>query len=84
MARLSQRNRRKVLDAARRSTDLPAREAIYRQAYRELQTDPAWLYLYNPLRVTGLAGSHPDWRMRPDGVLDVTALPAFADREFSA
>jgi peptide/nickel transport system substrate-binding protein len=39
--------------------------------------DPPWLYLYNPLRVTGLSGSWPDWRMRQDCVLDVTRLPDF-------
>ena len=70
-----------LLDEARRTTDVAAREDIYRQAYQKLQADPAWLYLYNPLRVTGLSGSHPDWRMRSDGVLDVTALPAFGLRE---
>jgi peptide/nickel transport system substrate-binding protein len=70
-----------LLDEGRQTTDETARENIYQQAYRHLQADPAWLYLYNPLRVTGLAGSHPDWRMRPDGVLDVTALPALASQE---
>ena len=74
----------KLLDAGRRTSDGPARETIYRQAYRHLQDDPPWLYLYNPLRVVGVAGSHPDWRTRPDGVLDVTALPAFAPEELSA
>lgn len=73
-----------LLDEGRQIIDETAREDIYRQAYRHLQEDPAWLYLYNPLRVTGLAGSHPDWRMRPDGVLDVTALPALASQEQAA
>lgn len=73
-----------LLDEGRRTTDAAAREGIYRQAYQKLQADPAWLYLYNPLRVTGLSGSHPDWRMRSDGVLDVTALPAYAYRESQA
>ncbi|WP_262027418.1 ABC transporter substrate-binding protein [Microvirga sp. Mcv34] len=72
-----------LLDVARQTSDDAARESIYRQAYRHLQDDPAWLYLYNPLRVTGLAGSHPDWRMRRDGVLDVAALPALAYAERS-
>jgi peptide/nickel transport system substrate-binding protein len=70
-----------LLDEARRTTDVAAREDIYRQAYQKLQADPAWFYLYNPLRVTGLSGSRPNWRMRSDGVLDVTALPAFGLRE---
>ena len=73
-----------LLDEGRRTTDAAVREGIYRQAYQKLQADPAWLYLYNPLRVTGLSGSHPDWRMRSDGVLDVTALPAYAHRESQA
>ncbi|MBA1156864.1 ABC transporter substrate-binding protein [Microvirga mediterraneensis] len=74
----------RLLDTARQTSDDAAREALYRQAYRHLQDDPAWFYLYNPLRVTGLAGSHPDWRMRRDGVLDVAALPALAHAERSA
>lgn len=66
-----------LIDEGRATQNDGARADIYRAAYRHLQDDPAWLYLYNPLRVTGLAGAHPDWRMRRDGVLDVTALPDF-------
>lgn len=66
-----------LIDVGRRTTSNTARGAVYENAYRLLQKDPPWLYLYNPLRVTGLAGDHPEWRMRPDAVLDVTALPGF-------
>ncbi len=72
-----------LIDEGRRTTSNAARATIYASAYRVLQQDPPWLYLYNPLRVTGLAGNHPRWRMRPDAVLDVTMLPDFgqaADR----
>ncbi|NVD41774.1 peptide ABC transporter substrate-binding protein [Ensifer sp. HO-A22] len=67
----------RLIDEGRRTTDNTARAAIYASTYRLLQQDPPWLYLYNPLRVTGLAGKHPQWRMRPDAVLDVTMLPDF-------
>ena len=66
-----------LIDAGRRTASDITRGAIYHNAYRLLQKDPPWLYLYNPLRITGLSGKHPDWRMRPDAVLDVTALPRF-------
>lgn len=65
------------LDAARATPDDADREALYRHCYRLLQADPPWLYLYNHTRTVGLAGSHPDWRMRADGVLDARLLPAF-------
>jgi len=42
-----------------------------------LQEDPAWLTLYNPVRVIGLAGEHPDFEMPADGVIEVARLPAF-------
>ncbi len=67
-----------LLDQGRSIVDDDTRAGVYHMAYRALQADPPWLYLYNPLRVTGLSGSWPDWSMRHDGVLDVTRLPAFA------
>lgn len=65
----------RLIDEGRRTINDTARAAIYASAYRLLQQDPPWLYLYNPLRITGLGGKHPQWRMRPDAVLDVTLLP---------
>lgn len=65
------------LDAARATAGDAAREVLYRQCYRLLQSDPPWLCLYNHTRMVGLAGMHRDWRMRADGVLDVRLLPAF-------
>lgn len=64
-----------LIDKGRRTTDREARAEIWRAAYRMLQDDPAWLTLYNPLRVIGLAGSHPNFAMPPDGVIDVARLP---------
>ena len=64
-----------VLDAARITVEDGAREELYRHCYRLLRKDPPWLYLYNHSRTVGLAGSHPGWRMRADGVLDVRMLP---------
>ena len=67
-----------LIDRGRQTVDDGARAEIYRAAYRLLQDDPAWLTLYNPLRVTGLAGAHPHWTLRRDGILDVTTLPDFS------
>jgi peptide/nickel transport system substrate-binding protein len=66
-----------LLDQARRTVDWKAREDLYRKCYRALQDDPAWLTLYNYVRWIGLRGDYPDWRPRPDGILDLTSLPAF-------
>ena len=66
-----------LLDQARRTVDWKAREDLYRKCYRALQDDPAWLTLYNYVRCIGLRGDYPDWRPRPDGILDLTSLPAF-------
>lgn len=65
-----------LLDRARRTPDTTEREAIYRKAFRELRADPPWLYLYNRVRGTAFAGGAPEgWRIRNDGVLDITDLP---------
>lgn len=64
-----------LIDTARVTTDRSARAAILADAYAELQRDPPWLTLYNPIRVIGLAGSHPDFIMPTDGVIDVARLP---------
>ncbi|MEY8828699.1 ABC transporter substrate-binding protein [Sedimentitalea sp. XS_ASV28] len=64
-----------LIDKGRVTTDRTARAEIWRRAYALLQDDPAWLTLYNPLRVIGIAGEHPDFIMPPDGVIDVTQLP---------
>ncbi|QPC85479.1 peptide ABC transporter substrate-binding protein [Mesorhizobium sp. NBSH29] len=66
-----------LLDEGRATVDDTARAAIYRKAYEELQRDPPWLYLYNPLRVTGLRAHKGQWAMRRDSVLDVSMLPEF-------
>lgn len=64
-----------LIDQGRRCTDSAARAAIYAQAYTIMQKDPGWLTLYNPVRVTGLAGHHPDFALGADAVLDATQLP---------
>nr|WP_246812620.1 ABC transporter substrate-binding protein [Ensifer sp. ENS01] len=70
-----------LLDKGRATVDQHERAEIFEKAFHTLQVDPPWLYLYNPLRVTGLSGSWPDWRMRHDCVLDVTRLPDFHSGE---
>jgi peptide/nickel transport system substrate-binding protein len=64
-----------LLDRSRRTVDPTAREDIHRQSYMALRQDPPWLPLYHHRFTAAIAGDHPDWRMRADGVLDVTALP---------
>ena len=64
-----------LIDQGRVTTDRTRRAAIWRKAYALLQDDPAWLTLYNPLRVIGLAGTHPDFAMPADGVIDAARLP---------
>ncbi len=56
-----------------------ARAALYAQAYNVMQSDPAWLTLYNPIRVTGIAGLHPGFVLGCDAVLDVTQLSQVFD-----
>lgn len=64
-----------LLDQARRTPDEAAREAVYRDAYAAMRADPPWLTLYNRRRAVAFKTPPPaGWRMRPDGVLDVTAL----------
>jgi peptide/nickel transport system substrate-binding protein len=65
-----------LVDRARATVDEAAREALYRRCYGLLRQDPPWLYLYNHTRTAAIAGSHPGWRMRADGVLDARMLPA--------
>ncbi|WP_420403773.1 ABC transporter substrate-binding protein [Nisaea sp.] len=64
-----------LLDRSRSTVDPAAREALHRQSYAALRKDPPWLTLYHHTFTAALAGTHPDWRMRADGVLDVTTLP---------
>lgn len=70
-----------LIDQGRVTADRAARAAIWRDAYALLQEDPAWLTLYNPIRVIGLAGEHPDFAMPADGVIDVARLPALRESE---
>ncbi|MVO17950.1 ABC transporter substrate-binding protein [Parasedimentitalea huanghaiensis] len=64
-----------LIDQGRLTIDRLSREEIWQQAYGILQNDPAWLTLYNPIRVIGMAGEHPDFAMPADGVIDVARLP---------
>lgn len=52
-----------LLDQAQRTMDIPARQQIYRQAYRIIRDDAAWIFLYSPTLAWGagprLAGLCP-------------------------
>jgi len=65
-----------LLDRARATVEDGPREELYRRCYGRLRDDPPWLYLYNHVRTLGLAGAHPGWAMRADGVLDARTLPS--------
>ena len=65
-----------LIDAAAETPDDAARRAIFRRAHRRLVADPPWLFCFCETRRTALAGDHPGWTTRYDGVLDVRALPA--------
>ncbi|GAB1477825.1 ABC transporter substrate-binding protein [Paracoccaceae bacterium] len=64
-----------LIDKGRCCADAEARAEIYARAFEIMQNDPAWLTLYNPVRVTGIAGHHPDFALPTDAVLDVRSLP---------
>lgn len=68
-----------LIDQGRTTTDRAARAVLWQEAYKLLQDDPAWLTLYNPLRVIGLAGAHPAFEMPADGVIDVARLPELGE-----
>ena len=70
-----------LIDKGRVTADREARAALWREAYGLLQEDPAWLTLYNPLKVIGIAGNHADFAMPADGVIDVRALPLLNEEE---
>ncbi len=67
-----------LIDAARVCVDVPARAALFAKAYAVMQRDPPWLTLYNPLRITGLAGHHPEFALPGDAVLDLARLPGLS------
>lgn len=68
-----------LIDKGRVTTDRSARAKIWQDTYAVLQDDPAWLTLYNPIRIIGVAGAHPDFTMPADGVIDVARLPRLAE-----
>jgi peptide/nickel transport system substrate-binding protein len=65
-----------AIDAGRAEPDDTRRAAHYTRAFRLMQEDPPWLSLYNPTRITGLAGLHRAFRLPRDAVIDYAALPA--------
>lgn len=70
-----------AIDAGRAEPDETRRAAHYTRAFRLMQEDPPWLSLYNPTRITGLAGRHPAFRLPRDAVIDYAALPSLSADE---
>ncbi|QDG76328.1 ABC transporter substrate-binding protein [Labrenzia sp. PHM005] len=64
-----------LIDRGRETENSAEREAIFREAYRLLQQDPAWLTLYNPLRAVAFFRDIKGFSMPVDGVPDLRALP---------
>ncbi|AXC50593.1 peptide ABC transporter substrate-binding protein [Paracoccus suum] len=64
-----------LIDRARATPAPGPRASLYSQACAAMQQDPPWLTLYNPIRVTGLAGDHPGFTLPVDAVPDFAALP---------
>ncbi len=64
-----------AIDLGARTADVSARRAIYRRAYNLISEDAAWLFLYNPARITGirvesgLNQEQPDWSPRLGGLI---------------
>jgi peptide/nickel transport system substrate-binding protein len=69
-----------LIDEAARTPGTADRHALFRRAHDLLVADPPWLFAFCETHRSGLAGDHPGWRMRHDGVLDVRALPAALER----
>lgn len=65
----------RLLDEARATPDDSEREKLYRQVYREVQQDPPWLFLYNPIRALGMDARLPRFEMPHDGVPDLAQVP---------
>ncbi|WP_430449792.1 ABC transporter substrate-binding protein [Rhodophyticola sp.] len=68
-----------LIDVARTTPNEITRAALFQEAYAEMQRDPPWLTLYNPIRVTGLRGDHPGFDLPVDGVLNIAGLPGMED-----
>lgn len=63
-----------LINRGRRTVDVTQRMAVWREIFRALQADPPWLYLYNPLRLTGIGEGMNLAALRRDGILDVTQI----------
>ena len=57
----------RIVDRARATASLPARERLYRQAFRLLHSDAPWVFLYSPQRCFRVSDALRDWRPSPDG-----------------
>jgi peptide/nickel transport system substrate-binding protein len=70
----------RLIDESARTPDTAARHALFRRAHDALVADPPWLFCFCEVHRSGIAGTHPEWRMRSDGVLDVRTLPPTLER----
>jgi peptide/nickel transport system substrate-binding protein len=58
----------RLLDQAAATVDLPARQVLYRRAYRLIRDEAPWLFLYSP-RFSWGAAAETTWRPRPAGTI---------------
>ncbi|MEJ0019619.1 MAG: ABC transporter substrate-binding protein [Acetobacteraceae bacterium] len=64
----------RLLDEARGTTDLPKRQALYRQVWPELREDLPLTYLYNPRNIVAMSVKLNGFRAVPDGMIRIQGL----------
>lgn len=58
-----------LVDEARRTVDVRARQKLYRKAFSEVSIDAPWIFLYSPKRLTAVRQGLAGWRISPEGRL---------------
>ena len=57
----------RLIDTARATVEVSARQGLYRQAYALLSEDAPWIFLYNPIRYLGVRHDLGTWQPSPEG-----------------
>ncbi len=57
----------RLVDTARATVDVSARQLLYRQAYAQLSRDAPWVFLYNPMRCIGIRADLAGWMPSIEG-----------------
>ncbi len=59
----------KLVDEAQSTTGIEKRRDLYRAAYAMLRNDAPWLFLYNPVGLTGVGNNMMNWTPSTGGLL---------------